>query len=85
MNTALTNLYISLICVNEDRERSFHIIKTIVLCSIPKLRVNIIKAILNNKDGKPTFNYILNKIGGISHGKVRRTIEDMIITKDVKS
>ena len=81
LNTALTNLYISLICVNEDRERSSHIIKTIVLCSIPKLRVNIIKAILNNKDGKPTFNYILNKIGGISHGKVRRTIEDMILQK----
>lgn len=79
LNTALSNLYISLICVNKDRKRSFHILKKIIIDSIPSLRCQILESILSYKDEKAKFKFILSDINGISKGKVGRTIEDMIL------
>lgn len=80
----LTSIYISSLCINEDKERSFLIIKIIALNSIPVLRVRLISLIYSKSDRKVTYEYLRSKIAGISDSKIRRTIEDMTLQKIIK-
>lgn len=78
---ALSNLYKSLICVNEDRRRSMHLIKKVALDSIPVLRYQIISSIFKADTKTAKYERLRNRILGISDSKVRRTIEDMCLQR----
>ncbi|MHB9012511.1 MAG: hypothetical protein ACYC49_09875 [Ignavibacteriaceae bacterium] len=75
---AFTSFYNSLICINENRERTLTILRKITISSIPKVRMYIIKNILNHKKESLTIENIIEGSTKYSISKIKRTVEDLV-------
>ena len=76
---ALSSLFISLMLVNNNKERTKKIISSVSFSTIPLYRKKIVQIILHFKKEISTneFNSFLN----ISSSKIGRTLEDMVLQK----
>ncbi|MHB8842667.1 MAG: hypothetical protein ACYC56_12945 [Candidatus Aquicultor sp.] len=74
---ALSSFYKSLICINENKERTMTILHNITFSSIPKVRMNIIAKILRCQKKSLTLENIMEGITIFSESKIRRAVEDL--------
>ena len=81
LTQALKNLFVSLLAINNDLERTKFILRRIALSSIPKVRLVILLEWEKSSNELVTLDYFQTKIYKYSDTKVRRTVEDMVAQK----